>query len=105
MSGKRKRRKAEADAPRPQRKLQLSEAVLADLDWWAENDPRVNARALRIIDQTMTDPFKGLGKPEPLKHEYQGLWSRRLTRADRLIYSVSDDRVHFLSARFHYPRR
>lgn len=58
-----------------------------------------------MIGDTLADPFRGIGKPEPLKHEYQGLWSRRLTRSDRLVYRVSEDRVYFLSARLHYPSR
>lgn len=50
----------------------------------------------------MRDPFAGIGKPEPLKQELAGAWSRRLTEEHRLVYRVKHDRIEFLQARFHY---
>jgi toxin YoeB len=50
----------------------------------------------------MRDPFRGPGKPEPLRFYFQGCWSRRITQEHRLVYLVRDDRIHFLQARFHY---
>ena len=50
----------------------------------------------------MRDPFAGIGKPEHLKQMGPHIWSRRITGEDRLVYLVSDDRVNFLQARFHY---
>lgn len=50
----------------------------------------------------MHDPFAGIGKPEPLKYPSPGVWSRRLTQEHRLVYLVSDDRIDFLQARYHY---
>jgi len=50
----------------------------------------------------MRDPFKGMGKPEPLKHIAPGVWSRRLTQEHRIVYLVRDDRIDFLQARYHY---
>jgi len=47
-------------------------------------------------------PFQGLGKPEPLEHLLAGCWSRRITQEHRLVYSVSDESVRFLQARYHY---
>lgn len=59
-------------------------------------------RALDIIEAVARDPFVGIGKPEPLKHEGAGIWSRRLTQEHRITYSVSEDRIEFFQARFHY---
>ena len=50
----------------------------------------------------MTDPFHGIGKPEPLKYSLAGAWSRRLTQEHRIVYLVSNDRIDFLQARYHY---
>lgn len=83
----------------------MSDKLVSDLDWWDQHNRGVRDRLLRMIGDTLADPFRGIGKPEPLKHEYQGLWSRRLTRSDRLVYRVSEDRVYFLPARLHYPSR
>ncbi|NJN37774.1 MAG: Txe/YoeB family addiction module toxin [Acaryochloridaceae cyanobacterium CSU_3_4] len=54
---------------------------------------------MRILLET---PFKGLGKPEPLRYGKSNLWSRRITQEHRLVYRVSDDRIEFLQARYHY---
>jgi toxin YoeB len=50
----------------------------------------------------LREPFDGVGKPEPLKHELAGAWSRRLTREHRLVSLVRGDRIEFLQARYHY---
>lgn len=65
------------------------------------NDPKVALRLWRLVRETMTDPFGGIGKPEPLRH-LKGAWSRRITDEHRLTYRVHDDHVHFLGARYHY---
>jgi toxin YoeB len=59
-------------------------------------------RAFDLVEAVLRDPFKGIGKPEPLKHLGAGVWSRRLTQEHRLVYLVSDDRIDFLQARYHY---
>jgi toxin YoeB len=59
-------------------------------------------RALAIVEAVLRDPFSGIGKPEPLKYLTPGMWSRRLTQEHRVVYLVSDDRVDFLQARYHY---
>lgn len=67
-----------------------------------ETDRRVALRALNLIEAILRDPFKGIGKPEPLKHVLSGTWSRRLTQEHRIVYLVSEGRIDFLQARFHY---
>jgi len=73
-----------------------------DLRYWVETDRRVALRALELVENILRDPFSGIGKPEPLKYVLAGCWSRRLTQEHRLVYRVSERRVDFLQARYHY---
>ena len=73
-----------------------------DLQLWVETDRRVAIRLLDLIEAIMRDPFTGIGKPEPLKYFAAGAWSRRLTQEHRVVYLVSDARIDFLQARYHY---
>ena len=73
-----------------------------DLRYWVETDRRVALRALEIVESVLRDPFEGIGKPEPLKYLASGTWSRRLTQEHRIVYLVSNDRIDFLQARYHY---
>jgi toxin YoeB len=65
-------------------------------------DRRIALRAFDLVEAILRDPFSGIGKPEPLKYWAAGAWSRRLTDEDRIVYLVSDDRIDFLQARYHY---
>jgi toxin YoeB len=73
-----------------------------DLRYWVEIDRRVALRALDLVEAILRDPFTGLGKPEPLKHLLAGTWSRRLTQEHRIVYLVTERRIDFLQARYHY---
>jgi toxin YoeB len=73
-----------------------------DLCYWVATDRRVALRALDLVEAILRDPFRGIGKPKPLKHLGAGVWSRRLTQEHRLVYLVSDDRIDFLQTRYHY---
>jgi len=73
-----------------------------DLRYWAETDRKVALRAFDLIEAVMRDPFDGIGKPEPLKYLAPNTWSRRLTQEHRIVYMVSEDRIDFLQARYHY---
>jgi toxin YoeB len=75
---------------------------IEDLRYFVRTDRRTALRALDLVEAILRDPFEGIGKPEALKHELAGAWSRRLTQAHRLVYFVAGDRVEFLQARFHY---
>jgi len=59
-------------------------------------------RALDLVEAIMRDPFRGIGKPEPLRFLASGAWSRRLTEEHRMVYLVSAGRIDFLQARYHY---
>jgi len=73
-----------------------------DLRYWVEVNRKIAQRALDLVEAVMRDPFAGIGKPEPLKHLAAGAWSRRLTEEHRIVYLVSDTRIDFLQARYHY---
>ena len=73
-----------------------------DLRYWVETDRKVALRVLRLVEETLRDPFSGIGKPEHLKYLTPGMWSRRLTQEHRLVYLISDDRIDFLQTRYHY---
>ena len=75
---------------------------LQDLRYWIATDRKTALRALEIVEAVLRDPFQGIGKPEPLKHLLAGAWSRRLTQEHRMVYLVSQGRVVFLQARYHY---
>jgi toxin YoeB len=84
------------------RKLEFDPAALEDLAYWVEHDRK---KALRVIDlalETQRDPFGGKGKPEPLKHELAGCWSRRIDQEHRLVYEVAEERIRILACRYHY---
>lgn len=85
--------------------------VFSDLAWdqyryWIDADPKVFAKLNALIVETRRTPFKGTGKPEPLKGDLAGWWSRRITQADRLVYRVSgkspDQQLEIAQCRFHY---
>ncbi len=73
-----------------------------DLAWWVKNDRKGALKILELVEAIIADPFQGIGKPEPLRHELAGFWSRRITQEHRLVYRVVADRIDFLQARFHY---
>lgn len=73
-----------------------------DLRYWIETGRRTALRVLELVGAVVRDPFAGIGKPEPLKFELAGCWSRRITQEHRLVYRVTRDRIDFLQARYHY---
>lgn len=73
-----------------------------DYQYWLEKDSKVLQRINDLIKDTTRSPFKGIGKPEPLKGDLSGCWSRRITDEHRLVYIVQDKRLHILQCRFHY---
>ena len=65
-------------------------------------DKAVLRRLNRLLEETLRTPFEGLGKPEQLRHQLAGCWSRRLTEEHRLVYRITADAVMVLMARYHY---
>jgi len=73
-----------------------------DLRYWIETDRKTALRVLDLMTAVLADPIEGIGKPEPLRFEFAGCWSRRVTQEHRLVYRVKTDRVEFFQGRYHY---
>ncbi|WET09784.1 MULTISPECIES: Txe/YoeB family addiction module toxin [unclassified Pseudomonas] len=73
-----------------------------DYLWFEQNDKAGLKRINLLIKAIQRDPFDGVGKPEPLKHNLSGFWSRRITAEHRLVYGIEDDEVQILMCRYHY---
>ncbi len=78
-----------------------------DLEYWIDNDPDTVTRIKNLIKSIRQDPFRGLGKPEPLRYDLKGYWSRRITSEHRIVYKVSgtkgvDQICLIIQYRFHY---
>lgn len=84
------------------RELEFDPAALDDLAWWVQHDRKTALRIIRLARETQKDPFRGIGKPEPLKHELTGCWSRRIDDQHRFVYQVITGRIRVLACRFHY---
>ncbi|HEV7375698.1 MAG TPA: Txe/YoeB family addiction module toxin [Pyrinomonadaceae bacterium] len=84
------------------RSLEFDPAAFEDLAWWVEQDRQKALRIINLIKDVQRDPFKGIGKPEPLKHEFAGCWSRRIDQEHRLVYQVAGDKIRILACRYHY---
>jgi len=84
------------------RSLEFDASAFEDLAWWIEQDRAQALRIVRLVREVQRDPFSGLGKPERLKHELTGCWSRRINQEHRLVYQVLPDKIRILACRFHY---
>jgi toxin YoeB len=77
-----------------------------DYVFWQEQDPKIAARINELMRDTMRSPFKGIGKPEPLRENWSGWWSRRINGEHRLVYRVTgkdaEQRLEIAQCRFHY---
>jgi toxin YoeB len=80
----------------------FSKVALSHLDKWKSTQPRIAIKIVALITEIAETPFTGTGKPEPLKHELKGKWSRRITREHRLVYEVTEKEIRILSCKFHY---
>ena len=84
--------------------LVFSEDAWAEYLFWQETNPQVLKRIHQLIKDMLRDPYRGIGKPEPLKHALQGYWSRRITGEHRVVYRVSGDDLRIAQLRYHYRR-
>ena len=74
----------------------------ADLNHWVLADKKMLRRLIRLIEEARRTPFEGAGKPEPLRRNLAGYWSRRIDDEHRLVYSVTEDQLIIMQARYHY---
>ena len=68
---------------------------------WQKQDKKILERVNELIKDCLRSPYEGIGKPEPLKGNYAGCWSRRITQEHRLIYKINERRLHILQCRYH----
>ncbi len=85
-------------------KIVFSLNAWEDYSYWVKEDRRTALKISDLIKDTLKTPFTGKGKPEPLKYDLSGLWSRRITREHRLVYSIRDQTLIIYSCRYHYDR-
>jgi toxin YoeB len=84
------------------RKIAFEASAFQEFVDWATTDRRLYQRIVSLIMDILRHPFSGLGKPEPLKYELRGYWSRRITDEHRLVYKVDDEAITIIACRYHY---
>lgn len=83
-------------------RIVFSERAWEDYLHWQSNDPKLLARLNSLLKECTRTPFSGAGKPEPLRGQLSGWWSRRLTQEHRLVYKMSEDGLLIAQCRYHY---
>ncbi len=84
------------------RLLSWTDEAWNDYLYWQTQDRKTLKRINKLITDVMRSPFEGIGKPEPLKENLSGFWSRRIDDTNRLVYAVDDQAVTVISCRYHY---
>ena len=84
------------------RQLAWTDEAWSDYVYWKSQDKKTLKRINKLIDDSKRSPFEGIGKPEPLKENLSGFWSRRIDETNRLVYAVSDSYLTITSCRYHY---
>lgn len=82
--------------------LSWTDGAWEDYLYWQGQDRKTLKRINKLIKATMRSPFEGVGKPEPLKANLSGYWSRRIDDVNRLVYSFEDEELTIISCRYHY---
>tara|TARA_B100000029_G_scaffold476366_1_gene520447 strand:+ start:45 stop:305 length:261 start_codon:yes stop_codon:yes gene_type:complete len=85
-------------------KIVFSEQAWEDYQFWVVNDRKTLKRINQLIRDTARDPFRGVGKPEPLRHLLEGYWSRRINEEHRMVYCVKENQLMLAQLRYHYER-
>lgn len=82
--------------------LAWTDAAWKDYLYWQTQDKKTLKRINKLITDCKRSPFEGIGKPEPLKENLAGFWSRRIDESNRLVYAVDDDYLTIIACRYHY---
>ena len=82
--------------------LEFDPLGFEDLAWWIKKDRKKANKIVKLIKEIQCTPFQGTGKPEPLKYQLAGCWSRRIDQEHRIVYQVSDKKIRILACRYHY---
>jgi len=84
------------------RKLAWTDEAWKGYIYWQSQDKKTLKRINKLINDTMRQPFEGIGKPEPLRENLSGFWSRRIDEINRLVYAIDDGFITIISCRYHY---
>lgn len=84
------------------RQLAWTDAAWADYLYWQGQDKKTLKRINKLIADTLSSPFEGIGKPEALRENLSGFWSRRIDETNRLVYAVTDEYLTVITCRYHY---
>ena len=84
------------------RTVTLSPEAIKDLEHLRKTDSKLLAKIITLIAEIAVSPFEGTGRPEPLKYDFKGKWSRRITQEHRLVYAVTNDNILIVSCMYHY---
>ena len=84
------------------RKVEFHGEAMDELTEWFEEDRKAGLRVMRLIKECRRTPFEGIGKPEPLKGDLSGMWSRRIDEKHRMVYAATDEYVIIYQLRGHY---
>ncbi|HCM47387.1 MAG TPA: Txe/YoeB family addiction module toxin [Colwellia sp.] len=84
------------------RLLAWTDDAWTDYVYWQGQDKKTLKRINKLVTDTKRSPFEGIGKPEPLKENLSGFWSRRVDESNRLVYAVNDSHITVISCRYHY---
>ena len=84
------------------RSILLTKSAIKDFEYWGINDPKMLKRIALLFYSISKTPFEGIGKPELLKSDLRGFWSRRITDEHRLVYEIDSEKIIVISCRSHY---
>ena len=84
--------------------ISFEPTAFEDFNAWAMLDKKRYQRIVSLIKDIRRSPYQGLGKPEPLKHQLQGYWSRRIDDEHRLVYKIEANQVFIISCKYHYQK-
>ncbi len=86
------------------RRIAFVADAFEDFNVWAREDKKIHARISELVKDIRRNPFSGIGKPELLRHDLKGFWSRRITDEHRLVYKITDEEIIIYSCKFHYGK-
>ena len=80
----------------------FEKTAFEDVAFWVKTDVRMMKKIIQLLENIQQTPYEGLGKPEALKHQLQGHWSRRIDAEHRLVYRIEESSIVIISCRYHY---
>jgi toxin YoeB len=86
------------------KKIIFSKNAWEDYIFWQAEDKKILKKINTLIKDIQSNPYSGIGKPDPLKYDLAGLWSRRIDHEHRLVYQVNDNELLIYSCRYHYDK-